>query len=310
MSLVGLERQPRLLEAAVRDLSRPRHPRAVVRRLAEVSPQLVAEAERRRGDEAAELVHLDLERLVGGEGGGELPDQRPRLASLAGLDREPGTFAERSPERLRIADLAGAGKHDLAACSSASRRAPRAAKRGREHGARADLHVLGRALVLEERRRTRDRRIPGTGRVVVNRALGQQPLLVVASEATCDFDPLAMQLGRAAEVADGAEDRREIQVRARGEVRVCLQALVDRELQVANRGLRVAVVGMTQTEVDPGVEDLLGRAELLREREDALSLLERGVPRSRAAARASSGRESAPSSRVSGRPAMSSIARS
>ena len=70
---------------------------------------------------------------------------------------------------------------------------------------------------------------------------------MVASKATCDFDSLAMQLGRAAEVAGGAVRRREIQVGARGEVRVRLLALVERQLQLDDRRLRVAMVGMAQT---------------------------------------------------------------
>ena len=223
MRLVGLERPRRLLEAPVRDLPRRFDPRAVVRRLAEVAPELVAAAERSRGDEAPELVDLDLERLVGGECCGELPDERLRLPSIAALDRVPGTLAERAPERLRIADLAGADKHDprvltrFARCAACRETLPRAR-------AGTDLHVPGRTSVLEECRRAGDRGVPVPGHVVVDRALGHQPLLVVASEAPCQLDTFPMQLGRPAEIAGRADDRREIQAGARREVGVRLEA--------------------------------------------------------------------------------------
>src|SRR4051794_10867155 len=110
MGLMIVQRRSCSLEPALRDLDRRFDPRALVGDLAQVAPEPVTGAQRRRGEETARYRHLDLERARVGDCGGELVDKCLGLITAPGLERAPSTLAERTPQRLRISDLAGANQ--------------------------------------------------------------------------------------------------------------------------------------------------------------------------------------------------------
>ena len=153
--------------------------------------------ERRRCKEAADLRHVDLDRVESGIRRFKLVDQESRPLGRAGIERQPGTFAEGSAEASAV--HGSRGRESIIAARVRFGRSSVASSRGyrREHVVRDRVHELLRPAALEIRGRPVDRRIPVTRDEVVERALDDERVLEAASEAARQLDPLAMQLPRA-----------------------------------------------------------------------------------------------------------------
>ena len=133
-----------------------------------------------------------------------------------------------------------------------------------------------------------------------------------ASEAACQLDPFAMQLGRAAEIARRCRgSTRDSGTAREARCEFACRHCVERQLEVGDRGLRIAVVAhepmprlIRALRISSVVPSSSVSARI------ALALLERRLlVREQLRTRQRMARI-APSSRVSGRPSMSSIARS
>ena len=274
MRLASVQGVTGLVETAGDDVLARLDPRIAVGNPIELGSELGRAPERRRCKEATDLCHVDFERLECRIRRYELVEQESRPLGLAGIERQPGTFAQVA-RSVCGSRFSRAESIMAAACASAVAPSPRAAATAREHLVRDRVHELSCATVLEVRGRPVAGRIPVTRDEVVERTLGNERVLEAAPETARQLDPLTVDLPGAVEIADGAENRAEVCRGTPDEMRVRPSRELERAVERLDLGIRVAVSALSEAEGDPGHENLLGGAELLCEREDSHALLER-----------------------------------